>query len=315
MFRSGITFIYSNVLFDKLHLPFKISDDIELRSASVQEVEKFIEHLSQAYGAQSQWVIPFDHEPKQVKENVTETTIYSPSREHRWWVIAFNGTNAKVIELAKILTLVDPKLHLGSTFMFSEPDQKGDSGGVLYGNHAEIELLSGESRKDYEVVNTSELSKLKRYYESIVSSQEEFEKPKFSLDLYYSSSKLPSHSGLLTLSLFSIIESIVAHKPRLAETLDSITHQIKNKINLLSKRFDIEIDHEEYFGAISYPKLWSKLYSLRSDISHGQSYEFEGDLSVLKSIENVNIFLDKIARELIKLSIDEKELISDLREC
>lgn len=315
MFLSGIVFIYSNVSFDNESLPFKINDSMILRVATAQEIDKFREHLSQTYGGQSRWIIPFDHEPKQVEEDGTSQTIYSPSSSHRWWVVAFNGNNSEVSELSKISILVEPKLHLGCTFMYSEADQKGEAQGVLYGNHAEIELLSTESRKKYESVDISELVKLKRYYEAIVGSKNMYKKPKFALELYYSASKLPIHSELLTLSLFSIIESIVAHKPRLTETLDSITHQIKNKLNLLSKRFDIVVDHEHYFGVISYSKLWGQLYSLRSDIAHGQSYEFVGSYSVLKSLENVNIFLDKIVRELIKLSVDEYDLISDLREC
>jgi len=123
------------------------------------------------------------------------------------------------------------------------------------------------------------------------------------------------HSRLLTLSLFSIIESLIAHKPRLSETLDSITHQIKHKLNLLSKRFDNTLNHQDYFGVITYTKLWSKLYGLRSDIAHGQSYDFTGRNTCLKSLENTNMFLDEIAKELIKLVISESELISDLREC
>lgn len=75
------------------------------------------------------------------------------------------------------------------------------------------------------------------------------------------------------------------------------------------------VRHEEYFGEIGYPKLWGKLYGLRSDIAHGQKYKFEDQYAVLKSLENVSKFLDKVAKELMKLAIEENELITDLREC
>lgn len=312
---SGITFLYSNVYFDEAELPFELSETMTLRTATESEVEQLNTHLNKTYGATSRWVVPFDHEPVEVEENGTKKTIYSPSEKRRWWVVAFNGYNPQIIELAKISSLTSPKLHFGATFIYSEPDQKGKLQGVLYGNHSQIELLANESRKKYEEVHNEELHKLKRYYSLLANDEAKYEKAEFVLDLYSSSSNLWIDAGLLTLSLFSIIESIITHKPRLTETLDSITHQIKNKLNLLSKRFDHSVSHAEYFGTIGYPKLWGKLYELRSDIAHGQKYEFERSYEVLKSLENVNKFLDKVAKELIKLSIEESELIADLREC
>jgi len=312
---SGITFIYSNVCFDEAGLPFELSETMTLRAATESEVKQLNAHLNEAYGSASKWVVPFDHEPVDVEEKGTKKTIYSPSEKSRWWVVAFNGYNPQIIELRKVSSLVNPKLHFGATFTYTEPDQKGRRQGVLYGNHSQIELLANESRKKYEKVHLEELHKLRRYYSLLANDRDQYEKAGFVLDLYSSSSNLCIHSGLLTLSLFSIIESIIAHKPRLTETLDSITHQIKNKLNLLSKRFDHSVKHEEYFRQIGYPKLWGKLYGLRSDIAHGQKYEFEGPYAVLVSLENVNKFLDKVAKELIKLLIEENELIADLREC
>lgn len=312
---SGITFIYSNVCFDEARLPFELSETMTLRAATESEIGQLNNHLNEAYGFAARWVVPFDHEPVEVEQNGTKKTVYSPSEKRRWWVIAFNGYNSQVIELGKTAALTNPKLHFGATFIYSEPDQKGERRGILYGDHSQIEFLANESRKKYEAVHARELVKLKRYYRLIASDQAIHEKSRFVLELYSSSSSLRINSGLLTLSLFSIVESIIAHKPRLTETLDSIAHQIKHKLNLLSKRFDNAISHEDYFGEIAYPKLWSKLYGLRSDIAHGQKYEFQGANEVLRSLENVNRFLDKVAKELIKLSIEERELISDLREC
>lgn len=312
---SGITFIYSNVSFDESQLPFELSETMTLRAATESEVAQLNSHLNEAYGNASRWVVPFDHEPVEVDENSTRKTIYTQSDKRRWWVVAFNGYNPQIIELGKISSLVNPKLHFGATFIYSGPNKTGGLQGVLYGNNWQIELLANESRKRYEEVHHDELHKLKRFYGLLVNDKTQYEKVGFVLDLYSSSSSLWIHSGLLTLSLFSIIESIIAHKPRLTETLDSITHQIKNKLNLLSKRFDHSVKHEEYFGVIECPKLWGKLYGLRSDIAHGQKYEFEGPYSVLQSLENVNRFLDKVAKELIKLSIEENDLIADLREC
>jgi len=312
---SGITFIHSNVDFGDKDLPFVISESITLRAATESEIKRFKNHLNESYGLASHFVIPFDHEPIEVKENGKKRTIYSESDKPRWWVVAFNGYNLQIIELGQIANLINPKLHFGSTFLFSEPNQKGQKQGVIFGPHSQFEILSNESKTKHKLVSLEELNKLKFYYESIGLRKAELSHVKYALDLYASTSGLRVQSGLLTLSLFSIIESLIAHKPRLTETLDSITHQIKNKINLLSKRFDINLEHSEYFGDIGFLKLWGKLYGLRSDIAHGQSYNFEGVYRCLKSLENTNNFLDKTVRELIKLSIDEADLIIDIRDC
>ena len=315
MNKSGITFIFSNVDFGGDDLPFTISASMTLRSATESEVELFNTHLEQTYGSSSRSIVPFNYEEVETEENGTKTTEYVVSDKPRWWVIAFNGTNADVADLSYVANLITPKLHFGSTFLFSEPNQKGEYETVIYGPHTKLEILSRESRKKFRRVSSEELNKLKKYYESIYLSDVDLSHVRYALDLYNSASGLWFHSGLLTLSLFSVIESLIAHKPRLTETLDSISHQIKHKINLLSKRFDIKADHTQHFGEIDTIKLWGKLYGLRSDIAHGQSYKFVGTYECLKSLENTNNFLDEMVRELIKLSINEPNLIVDIRDC
>ncbi len=312
---GGITFIFSNVDFTNVDLPFLISDTMILRAASETEVSKLNKHLEETYGVSYKWVKPFNQGSVEIEENDTKKTRYSENTKSRWWIIAFDGSNNEVIELAKVALLVSSKLHFGSTFIYSESDQQREQPLIIFGPHSSIEILITESRKKHSIVNNEELQKLKHYFSYIKFNDSASEHIKYVLELYSSSSSIWIHSGLLTLSLFSIIESLIAHKPRLTETLDSITHQIKNKLHLLSKRFDIELNHQEYFGEINHQNLWSKLYSLRSDIAHGQTYNFSGTNTCLKSLENTNIFLDHVVKELIKLSINEPELISDLREC
>lgn len=311
MASSGITFIYSNVDFVDVTLPYSLSETMILRAAIDVEVEKFKNYLAE-YGRFSRFIIPFDHSPVDMDENGVKKTIYRPDKFSRWWVIAFNGCNSQVYDLDRIAKLIKPKLYLGVTFLYDELNQH--SGTI--GKHSDVEILTIESAKKYSLVNSNELNKLKEYYNwFLLEDISATSSSKYALDLYCSTSNLGIHSGLLTLSLFSVIESLIAHKPRLTETLDSITHQIKNKINLLVKMFENSIDKESYFGDIAYMTLWGKLYGLRSDIAHGQKYDFSKSYSCLKNLENVNNFLDEIVRELICLTIQKPDLIADIKEC
>ena len=125
---------------------------------------------------------------------------------------------------------------------------------------------------------------------------------------------LPANSDAYVLGLFSVIEMILTHKPD--ENLhDSLRHQVSVKMNLLSKRFMKNELH------VAYPecdpiRLWKTLYDWRSKIAHGDEVEFKtGTLSKLESAHRAGIFLDLNVRLLLKASLDEPQLIADLKRC
>lgn len=314
---SGITFIYSNVSFDESDLPFEISDSMLIRAAKDSEIEIFKEHLDESYGRYSRMLVSFDHEPKEVfdDDGSLNRTEYVPGETKRYWVVAFNGYNGQVLELGKLTCLMTPKILLGDTVFFTEKNQKGARSGSISVRNSRLSYLLEEARRSYADVNSDELHKLKDLYIKLESNKDDYKSALYGLELFISSTHLDRRSFLLTLSLFSIIESLIAHKPRLTETLDSITHQIKNKINLLSKKYDHEMDYTSYFGNIASMKLWGKLYGLRSDIAHGQNYKFSGGNECLKNLENVNEFLEIAVVETIKLAFEDPGLIEDLRAC
>lgn len=324
----GLTFIFNNLSIGDKILPFRISDDIVLREATEKEIELLYNKLKEFYGLSYGWIKPSNeilYRFKQLKWSKDSRKLnlldfqfqsinfsdlklfkYTPIK---WYVIDFNGSNKKIIRLEKLAKLLNPKLNFGLDFLYFKDD---DTNAMFTLPQAvKIDIVVHESRKETVLVKDEELKKLKNYYDNV-----DIEHLDYVLDLYSSSSTLFHESTLFTLSLFSIIESLIAHKPRLTETLDSITHQIKNKLFLLSKRFEQNIDKTEYFGEINHEKLWMKLYGLRSDIAHGQTFNFEsGNYVSLKSLKNANEYLDMVTKELIKIAILEPDLVSDLREC
>jgi hypothetical protein len=94
---------------------------------------------------------------------------------------------------------------------------------------------------------------------------------------------------------------------------DSITHQMKGKIPLLSKRFRRPLDYSP-FGNISEDKVWSRLYSYRSCLAHGGVADFKrGDLTLLKSQGHAIAFLRQAVRSLVRHSFKEPQLLRDLK--
>lgn len=294
----GFSLIFSNIDIEHEHLPYRVSDTLSIREATEDEIVSFREHLERSSD-------PMTVAMLKGKDN--ECYVY-----RSWYAVDFQGSNGQIYDLEKLSVLVNPKLRFGTTFFF---DENGESSGVLWGGDTCINHLLSQARAEKQKLELEELNQLKYYNQLMNDASEEFEYVSYVIDLYQSSLKLEQHSRLLLLSHFSIIESLVAHKPRLSESLDSITHQIKNKLNLLSKRFVNHIDHTNFFGDISIQTLWTKLYQLRSDIAHGQSYSFDSKNQSLKSLQNVNCFLDQTVCELIRLAVIERDLIPDLREC
>lgn len=307
---DAIYFIVNNIDFKSGVLPFQFSNEFVLRAATEYEIEEFKKVLLASHGSNFMLqALHFETELEDIPEDGSNSRKYIPSKNQRYWVISYEAPNHSIELLMNVGMLIQPKLNFGYHIL-----SKNGKVGLYSGG--DIQLINNVRWQESEIVSLNELIKFKRYFNFISDDDQSMYLIKTPLEMFRETSKLPIHSRMLTLSLFSIIESLITHKPRSAETLDSINHQIKNKINLLSKRFDLPVDHKMYFGEIDFLNLLGKLYALRSDIAHGQSYTFStGNYQILKSLENINRFLDEIVREIIKLAIDDPALIKDIKAC
>ncbi len=121
----------------------------------------------------------------------------------------------------------------------------------------------------------------------------------------------PDHS-LYVLGLFAVIESLLTHNPK--GEYDSLGHQIRTKMNLLSDRFQESIDYGP-FGKHPSDTIWTKLYECRSKIAHGGPLEFTGSLQILKNLAVVGAFLRSTTKKLLRQALVEPKLLRSLRAC
>jgi hypothetical protein len=119
--------------------------------------------------------------------------------------------------------------------------------------------------------------------------------------------------GLELLGLFSVLEMLLTHKPKLAEQ-DSLTHQISTKIPLLSARMSEALDYSCFATHVSDAKIWKQLYSLRSDIAHGEHVDFAKHFPALVDHETATSFVRNAVRRLLRFSLDEPALITALKK-
>jgi hypothetical protein len=166
------------------------------------------------------------------------------------------------------------------------------------------------------VLTSQQLASLGIWYDLYHNTPPEHAFVKAALSNFADLRRIPTTSDLIVVGLFSIIESLITHAPRLSETLDSINHQITNKIILLRKRYSRPIVPDTYFAHTAEETIWKKLYSYRSSVAHGTPVSIEkSDLQVLKSRQMVIDFLQDNVKELLQLGLRESGFLFDLRRC
>ena len=127
---------------------------------------------------------------------------------------------------------------------------------------------------------------------------------------------LGKHTRLRLLGRFSILESLLVHKPNPSDPYDSITRQVKTKMRLLDRRFARPVQYDAFSVSAKLDKLWGTLYGLRSAIAHGDRPKFDkGQFAGLGTLENADALVASALRSVLRQTLEEPTLLEDLREC
>lgn len=317
--NSGIVFIL-NLLDVKGELPVQIITDHLFRKAhknEIEEIEKVLS-ISQPPARHN-----YDVRYKSIlrSEKSTGTTSYRfeelPESQWKYWVVAFEGWNDKLHDIEKCALLLEVDLDFGFQILFEDSYQ---SGKVAAHTSLPIHLIEKYSTHKHSMTNaedipTKELEKISKFYELSCNLKPDYSYINHALENFLSIRRIPKKSELLIVGYFSIIESLITHAPRLTETLDSIGHQIRNKMILLRKKFSRTIAYETYFKDVAESKIWKKLYSYRSYLAHGNIPDFQKEFQVLVNNDSVSVFLKEIIKELLIIALDDPEFVTDLKKC
>ena len=229
--------------------------------------------------------------------------------EWRYWVIEFIGSNAEIEYIEHAAALLEHNLEIGFTFMHNG-----------LGWHA-LNLFSffedmgfGEPAV---TIKDKELYEIKENYELVkkISKEQEHEHIYRSLRKLRDLRSLPRQSELVVVVLFSVIESLITHRPKFPDLSDSLGHQIKTKMSLLRKKFQRPLNHNDYFKTMSETNTWSKLYEYRSKLVHSVHLDLSRELMVLETREKIIEFLSEAVKLLLLLAMKDPVFITDLKEC
>lgn len=236
-----------------------------------------------------------------------------PPEEWRYFVIEFPGTNHVLARIQEACDLLQPGIEVGITVL-RDVVAPGGLGLTYYParlfHHLEqlprdnfFVNVSGDQAKAIRTLQ----EKLERYPHDVVNLR------RF-IGQVRSLKALPHHSPLRFLGYFGILEGLLTHKPSPADTIDSITRQVKRKIALLNNRWQPRLDYTVF--RVGDDKLWSKMYEYRSHLAHGSEPDFAaGDLTGLVSAERALALLIAAVQAVIRFALDEPRLLADLKDC
>lgn len=231
-----------------------------------------------------------------------------PSERWRYNVITFTPNNAYIQEIEEASNLTEVPLDAPFLF-FNQGGRGGHAGRVahFFGNLS----LSVKPLK----VSEPEIAEIKVVFEAIRSHEHEYPEVRRATRMLAALGTLPPHSEFHVLGLFMIVEMLITHNPKLEDRGDSITHQVKSKVPLLSRRFSRPLNYDKYFGGSAEDEVWEALYGYRSAIAHGGVPDFKKKYKVLRDPETAKLFLHEAVKALLRHSLREPQLYRDLREC
>lgn len=304
---EGYSFFIDSIQMEA-ELPFLLIDGCTVKKADDEQIDRIKQSVDRfCVGA-------FSHE-YYYEYKIVETesgSAFERQNKENWRYYIIEHEDNSIFDLQFASNITDVPLNFSSL--------RFKNGGRGY-SPSKLQNYFNEANPITKIVRQHDLEDLSHTYKLInhvagnVKEGSEFPEIRRALQMYDNLKSLPHYSEFHIIGLFAIIEMLVTHNPKLEDRGDSITHQMRAKIPLLSRRFDKEVNTSDFFGDTSENKIWTHLYKYRSLLAHGGMPDFERDLKSLKDFKNVKSFLDLIIRRMLKHSLKEPFLYRDLREC
>jgi Apea-like HEPN len=309
--RNGFAFL-TNVLRIVGASELELIPGHMLRRVTVDEIKIIKEILVENNGRLGgKYFFPWEMESK---DGGFDT---APEEDWNYFVIAFSGTNDGINRLDQAFVLLDSSPRIGFTIMNWGPGRAVTlHAGRLFQALQENSMAFQANRMDEHIVTVDAEHAV--HVRRLV--QQLSEHPAAAIDVPRVSQQLlnlqalDANSDVAFLGYFSVLESLLIHKPDPKDPNDSITRQMKKKITLLDNRWVPKIDYST-FDASKPEAIWGKMYELRSAIAHGDAPDFRNSLKNLKDLANARSLLIRTVRAVARYALHEPQLVADLREC
>jgi hypothetical protein len=236
--------------------------------------------------------------------------------QFRYWVINFEGVNDKLEYLQFALNGLQFDCDIG--FAVLTGTDLGPSP-IMWRDASLIQLTASpghlDEMKEPDPIQAENLAHdLTIWFTRIQEIEKQFPDIYRALREFDLIKCLPRGSRYEALWHFIVLELLITHNPE--NDFDTLTHQVKTKMPLLSRRFQRSLEITSFFSSQMEPeKLWAKLYAYRSCLAHGGVPNFKKELQALKTEELVFSFMKSAVKLLVLQAITEPQLLSDLKQC
>lgn len=298
-------------------LPYEIIPGAYIQRADTEQIKRIKSELIRFAGTSS-WMKPeylYEYNPVSTQDGAGLTFQPIDEKDWRYYIVTTPDTGQQQFDLYLASSISETPLEL-TALSFTT------AGGLLAHQALIHKIFSLPATPSIKEVSLNDLEEIRRIYNIYTSistkglNGDSFPEIKRAMELFDSLNLLPESSGFLIIGLFSIIELLITHNPKLEDRGDSISHQMQSKIPLLSRRFDRPIDYSLFQSAQGDKKIWSSLYSYRSAIAHGGEADFtSSNLRALENPSKAMLFLRSVVKAMLRHSLLEPHLYRDLRAC
>ena len=330
--KTNVIFLCNRLTTD-LKLPVVINSDYDFDKARKAEIEIIKDTLSNkiesnlAIGRSNPFEMISFNEISKRKTKKTFHKLGDKAKPNKWhyWVIRHNGIVGMNHSSEMLFPLIESELIPIAHYRI----QKYKTKDGRFKHHAHTRTTYGHAGNQiHDLGNTmkesqinesdiKELKKLFAAFRKIEKRKEDYEFIFRNLKNYKTLLRMPIYDDLRNIGKFAIIESLLT--TRKSVQIESINHQLKNKIVLLNNRFSKEIQFQKWFKSLpenfNIRKLIGLLYSYRSCLAHGTKPDFDKELKIIENSVWTDYCVDEICRKVLKQAIFEPELIKDLRHC
>jgi hypothetical protein len=244
--------------------------------------------------------------------------IHDP-KDWRYWIVRYVGKlphkrdeNSIIGKLRCAADLIQNDLDIGFGFLYAPPPYGPMF--FLTDNATFTYLTEHQLQNDPLVITPAELGQIGANF-SLVEAAEKQNPKTYKLAQQFASLKsLPRKSDMQVLGYFSILEALFTHKPKLNEA-DSLTHQIRTKMPMLSARFfDRQLDYTGQFGNTPPETIWKALYDYRSKLAHGDQPDIKADFQSLRDFPTAVKFLKEAVKLSLLLGLKDPDLLEYLKK-
>jgi hypothetical protein len=312
-----VTLVANPIKFsDDIQLPYVIAPGVEFDRATTEEINRIKPLLSDVIGKNSM-AGPFDFYESEGHFRADGSGHWdtTPLAESDWRYYVLRTPDNGAINSDILLLCLISEAWLDLATLHLHPFGHGWSPYTIIGLYTHGGFRTTEVVTASHLQEISELYRLKLNNSPTADAPEPYPELNRALHMLSALDQIPPSSSFHVLGLFAIIEMLITHNPKLEDRGDSITHQMRSKIPLLSKRFDRPLPYSKFFGQTSPEKIWNCLYAYRSAVAHGGQPDFSRTHQLLKDEKSANTFLRITTQALIRHAMREPELYRDLKQC